>query len=120
MVTLCTTQDVLDRCGVNANSVIMASSAIIDRYIETAEGVLIAATRIDYINGVSTTNAYVKEAVKSCVASHAAKQIIMQDMSGYISRAAAITMLNVNEAEFRGRLKDLQNLDTNKIRSIQT
>ena len=116
--TLCTNQDVLDRCGKNANSIIIASSAILDRYIEISEGVIVSETRIDWITGYASVTASVKNELKSCTASHAAKQIIQYDMSGFASRATAITMLNVNQEEFLRTLKILKDLDTNKLRSV--
>lgn len=119
MVTLCSAQDVLDRIGIYGNTTILASTAIIERYIAVSEGVVCAETRIDWITGFSVANSYAKSELKSCVASHSAKQILMYDMSG-ITRAEAITRLNVNQDEFVRTIKTLKELDTNKIRNVPT
>jgi hypothetical protein len=116
--TLASTQDVLDRIGIHANATIAASTQIIARYIGLAEQVVCTETRVDWITGFSRVISPVKEELKSCVASHAAKQIIMYDMSGFSTRAEAITMLNVNQDEFVRTIKALKDLDTNKIRSV--
>lgn len=120
MVTLCNNQDVLDRVGPYANSTIIASSAILDRYIELSEGVVISETGIDWITGIADINSYVQIELKSCVASHAAKQILMYDLEG-VQNATAMTMLNVNELEFSRTLKTLKEFQLNKnIRSVPT
>ena len=118
MVTLCTAQDVLDRCGVNANSTVVASTAIIERYIEVSEATICAETRRDWINDYANVPAEVQATLKSCTASHAAKQIIMYDMSGFSTRAEAITMLNVNQDEFVRTKKALEDQDIIKIREV--
>ncbi len=118
MVTLATVQDVLDRCGLNANAVVIASQSIVERYITTSEGVVISETKIDWITGIANVDTYVKEELTSCVASHAAKQIVNFDMRGFGTRAEAVTVLNVNQEEFLRSLKALKDLDTNKLRDV--
>ena len=118
--TLATEQDVKDRMGLNANSTIMASGLIIQRYIEDAEGVVVGATKIDWITDITKVTASVKLLLAVCVSAHAAKEIINYDMSGYSSRAEAVTMLNVNENTFTKRLVELKDLDTNKLRRVPT
>jgi hypothetical protein len=59
MVTLCTNQQVLDRCGKRADATIIASSSFLDRYIEAAEKVVISETMIDWIDDYSSVDTYV-------------------------------------------------------------
>ena len=117
-VTLCAVQDVLDRCGVNANATIIASSAIVERYIEVSEATICAETRRNWIDDYANVPTVVKATLKSCAASHAAKTIIQQDMSGFSTRAEAITMLNVNQDEFVRTKKALEDQDIIKIREV--
>ena len=112
-------QDVKDRIGLYGNATILASNSIIERYIEVSEGVICAETRINWTTGYSSVASHVQVELKSCAASHSAKQILMYDMSG-ITRAEAITRLNVNQDEFIRTLKAIKDLDTNKMRSVPT
>lgn len=118
MGTLCASQAVLDRVGINANSTIIASEAIIERYIETAEGVIVAETKRAWVDEFASAPSSVQKILESCTASHAAKNIIMFDMSNFTTRAEAITMLNVNESEFQRTIKALKDQDIIKIRSL--
>lgn len=116
--TLCASQAVLDRIGPFANASIHASGAIIDRYIENAEQVIVAKTRRDWVTSYSDLIDSTKGLLESCAAAKAARDIITFDMSGFSTRAEAITMINVNESEFQSNLKDLKDLDIVKIRSV--
>jgi hypothetical protein len=106
--------------GKYADSTILATDADITRYIEDAEGVVIAATRIDWITYIANVNAYVKKCLSTCVAAHAAKEIIAYNMYSFNSMAEATTMLNVTEKTHNDNLKILKELMTNKLRSPQT
>ena len=116
--TLCSTQDVLDRAGVYLNSTIAGSTTILERYINTSEGMVVSETRINWINEYSSVNASVKEELRICVASHAANAMIKYDMRNFPTSAQAVTLLNVNYEDFNRSLKALKDFDTNKIRSV--
>jgi len=118
MVTLCSVQDVLDRCGVNANAAIIASAAIVERYITVSEGILVAETRQDYVGSFGNLSSGTLNDAKSFVASHAAKQIIMQDTSGFTTVASGVSKANANINEYSRALRSLKETDSNKIRSI--
>lgn len=120
MVTLCTYQDVIDRCGVDADATIIASQAIVERYIEDAEQTICAETNINWIGGYTSVIDSVKSTLTLCTASHAAKEIVAQNAKGYIPSTAWITTLNVLENTFQRTLKALKNVDINKIRSVKT
>lgn len=118
MVTLCSVQDVLDRCGPNANATVIASTAIVERYITVSEGIVIGETRTDWINDFATANSHALTIAKSCVASHSAKQIVAYDGTG-MSKGEKADLLNVNQNEFLRTLKALKDLNTQKTRSAQ-
>jgi len=118
MVTLCTAEDVTDRCGLNANATFIASAAIVERFIAISEQTIVAETRRDWIDSYASVPDSVKETLRICAASDSANAIIKYDMSGFTTRAEAITMLNVNLNDFNRTLKALKELDITDIRSI--
>jgi len=118
MVTLCTSQAVLDRCGPYANATIIASGGIIERYIEDAEQTIVTETRRNWITGYANVSTAVKGTLTLCTAAHAAKEIIADDMSGFIILGEANTQLNVLESTFQRTLKALKDLDNNSIRAV--
>lgn len=118
MPTLAASQAVTDRVGPNANATIIASEAIIDRYIEIAEQTIVSETRRDWIDSYASLDSSIKATLELCTASHAAMEIIQYDMGGFSTRAEAITMLNVNSSNFQRTLKTLKDLDSVKIREV--
>lgn len=117
-ITLTTVQAVLDKASPYANSTITASEAIVERYIEEAEGTVIGLTRINWITDFSQINTSVKDMLSLCVSSLAAKNIVSYDMAGFSPITAAVTNLNANELNYQATLKQLKDLDTNKVRSV--
>ena len=117
-VTLCSVQDVLDRCGLNASSWATASTALVERLINNSEQTIVLETRRDWVNSYASLASGAISTLKICTASHAAIRVINYDMSGYTTRAESITMLNVNWEDFNRTLNALKNLDSVKIRSV--
>lgn len=116
--TLCSSQAVLDKTGLNINSGILASEAIIDRYINQAEQLIVGKTRRDWVVSYSDLLDSTKAILESTCAAKVAKEIIASDMSGFQTKAEAITKINVNESEFQAGIRDLKELDIVKIRSV--
>jgi hypothetical protein len=116
--TFCTSQDVLDRIGLYANSTIAASTAIIERYIATSEGVVVGETGINYLTQYSNVNVSLKENLRTATASHAANNIIFYDTGGYSSSTEFVNLANKNLLEFNRSIARLKDLDANKIRSV--
>jgi len=116
--TLCASQAVLDRIGPYANSTFLASQALVDRYIENAEQLIVGKTKRDWVDSYANVLTSTKAILESCCAAKAARDIINFDMSGFATRAEAITMINVNESEYQSNLKDLKDLDIVKIRGV--
>ena len=119
MVTLCTSQAVLDRIGPYANSDVLASEAIIDRYIEDAEQTIVSETRTNWIDDHASVSTALQSTLQICTACHAAVDIISDDMGGFPTKAEAITLLNVNENRFKRTLKALENRNSQDIRSVE-
>ena len=117
-VTLCTERNVIDKAGVGASSTVTASSAMLTRFIEESEGVIVAETRRDWVDSYASVGDAVKELLRECCSSHAAKKVINYDTSGFFSRQAAEITLDVLHDEFTRTLKSLKDLDTIKIRSV--
>ena len=117
--TLCSAQDVLDRVGPLGNATIIASTAIVERYIATSEGTICTETKRKWVSDyASISESAVKETLRICAASHAANAIIKYDMRGFSTSAQAITMLNVNYEDFSRTLKALKDLDSTTFRSV--
>lgn len=119
-ITLTTKQAVKDKATPQANATILATDATIERYIEAAEGVVVGITKVDWITDFANIGASVKLLLSECVSALAANQIIGYDMSGFAPVAAASTTLNVNNKLYQSALKELKDLDTNKLRSVPT
>ena len=120
-ITLTTVQAVKDKATSSANATILANAGSeIDRYIEAAEGVIVGITKIDWITNFSSITASVKVLLSECVSALAANQIISYDMTGFSPMNSAVTTLNVNNKLYQSALKELKDLDTNKLRSVPT
>jgi hypothetical protein len=118
MSTLCTEQNVKDKAGVGASSTVIASSAMLTRFIEESEGVIVSETRRNWVTEYASVNAAVKEILRECCSSHAAKKVLNYDTTGFFSRQAAEITLDVLHDEFTRTLKTLKDLDTVKMRSV--
>jgi hypothetical protein len=106
--TLATYTDVLRRVSEQVADAVSSSEALINEFIEDVERTIVAETRRDWVDSYSDVNVNVKETLRTATASKAAE----------LSRAAAITNINVNLNEFNRTLKALQDLDITKIRKV--
>ena len=118
MATFCSFADVVYKAGVGAAT--EASVAMINNFIEEAEGVIVATTRIGFLTSWAALNTNVQQLLTECASAHAAKALINYDTTGFYSRQAAEIALDVNDDNFKRSLKQLTDLDTNKIRSVPT
>lgn len=120
MVTLCSSQAVIDQLDSTASATAIASEAIINRFIERAEKVVVSETNIDWISGFASVDSNVAGELATCVASHAAKLITLKDLQKFGTRATGITLVNGQIEEFQRSLKALKDLDTQSPRSVQS
>jgi hypothetical protein len=117
MVTLCSVQDVVDKAGTGAATT-AASEALVTRFIEESEGVIVSETRRAWVDEYASVSDPNKHLLRECCSSHAAKKVVHYDTSGFFSRQAAEIALDVLHDEFTRTLKTLKDLDTTKIRSV--
>ncbi len=100
------------KAGANVSTAITATQYT--ELINEAESYINTVTRVNYTDTYSTLNADVKKILDDAASSHAAVGAIQYDMSGYTSRAEAITILNSNYTRFQQAiavLKDKQATD---------
>jgi hypothetical protein len=97
--TLCTSDDVIRRSGINANGTI-ASMAYTNDYIKTAEGKVCLDTRYDWVTNYASVSTIGKEILREATSCKAAVDVINDDMSGFTSRQEALIMINVNWAKY--------------------
>ena len=91
----CTTNaEVIFRAGAGVNTTAVSDTNLAFA-IKAAEAFLIAATRINWVDGYGALNTDVKQLVSGVVSRLAAMDCINYDFSGYPARINAETMLDV-------------------------
>jgi len=103
--TLCTSGAAIHEAGANANSVVIASGALLKDYSDTAEALVCSQARYDVVTNYGTLTAQGKKIVQDIAASYVAQKIIKYDMSGYTTMNEAITMINILENTIDRNLK---------------
>lgn len=116
--TLCASGAAITKAGLNRNTDVSMSGAVMDAWSDQAEGVIVARTRKDWVDDYANVDAHVKFILDDVCSSIIAKQIIAYDMSGYTSRAEAQTMLDVQDDVVRSGLKELEDFKSNEIKDI--
>lgn len=108
MVTLCSSSQVIVKAGANASNVWtdgavgLTGEDIVNQWIEEAEGVICAATSIDWVSKYSDIDANYQGIIEQTCSSIAAMEYLKYDMSG-MSDVEAQNRLNVlNNAVIRG------------------
>ncbi len=94
--TLCSSEAIIRKAGLNANSTIVASNAALAEFSTQAEGWINSETRVDWVTDFGNVGTEFKGALAEACAAIAANEVIKYDMSGFTSRAEAQTMLDVN------------------------
>lgn len=107
---MCVSGAVLMKAGSKHNAKFSGanSDALIDPLINQAESYINVATGVNFSDTYATLNADVKKILEDAASSHAAIAVINHDMSGYISRTEAQTMLNVNYTRLNDIIKLLK------------
>ena len=90
----CTTQEVQDHVGANANSTVNAE-AYINRFVAEAESFINVTAKYNFSDNYAALNADVKKMLSECAACLAAMKVIQYDMSGFAQLNEAQTRLNV-------------------------
>jgi len=103
--TLCDSGAVKLKAGANVATL---TGSQYTQLINQAEADIMASTRIDWVNLYSSLDAENKLILEAACSDKAGIYAISYDMSGYTSRAEAITMLNVLWASFTDALRVLK------------
>src|SRR3990167_938352 len=90
----CKNANIQAYAGINANSTAKATAAT-DVYVLDVEAAINVATRKNWSDSYSTLNVDVKYILMQTAATRCAQIVIMNQMSGFTSRAEAETMLDV-------------------------
>jgi len=98
--TLTTSGAAIAKAGKNANSTIVASTATLAKWSDDAEAQLAVLTRKNWVTDYDTITANFKPALSEAVSDLIAMKIINYDMSGYIGKREAETMLDVLRDNF--------------------
>ncbi len=93
--TLSTSAACIVKAGLNANSTIVASAAVLTKWSDQAEGFIVATTRKDWVADYGSVITNAKPILDDVTSSIVAMDIINYDMAGYTSRLESQTMLDV-------------------------
>jgi len=111
--TQCASEAAIDKAGLNANSDIVASGAVLARWSDEAESSACAVARSDVVTNWTSLTAKGKEILQKYCSADIAQNIINYDMSGYTSRGEATMMINVLENQKDDAVKIIKE-DKNK------
>jgi len=95
VTTLCISGAVLNKAGENVSTTINGDPAVLDQFINQAEGYINCVTRHNWIDDFSGLNTDVKLILEEVCSNLAAIYVIMYDMFGYSSLDEAEVMINV-------------------------
>ena len=117
MATLADSGTVRLAAGANVSTAL--GLADFNTFIEQAEGELATDTGIDFVDKFATLPSTMSGSATAAVASKAGIKAINFDMSGYTSRAEALTMINVNWATYDRLVQDLTNERAKSLLGVQ-
>ena len=93
--TLATSNAIVTKAGAAVSSTASTSAAILEQFSNEAESFIAAESRYDFVSNYSTLGANAKIILGDIASSLAAMKLIAYDMTGYISRSVAETLLDV-------------------------
>ena len=93
--TLCTSGAAIYKAGLNANSTVVLSGAILAEWSDEVEGTINAITRKDWTSAFSGLGANYRAILSDTASDMIATKIINYSIADYTSKAEAQTMLNV-------------------------
>lgn len=116
VATMCTSLAVLRKAGENVDSSGSSSGALIEQFINAAEGQIVAKTKLSLISNFSLlTVSGAKYILEDCSSSLAAIALINYNMGSYNSQAEAQTMLDVNNNIANSYFKLFEDTDYTKF-----
>lgn len=116
VATMCTSLAVMRKAGENVDSTGSSSGALIEQFINAAEGQAVAKTKLNLLTNyslLSTSGA--KYILEDYTSSAAAVSLIDYNMGSYNSQAEAQTMLDVNKDIVNGYNKLFEDTDYTKF-----
>lgn len=115
---LCTSGAITRKCGVYANSSLMASGAVLAEAYDLAEGIVIASTRKDWSSYYSDVASGAKMMIADVVSDIAASNIIAMDLSAYSRILEAQTILDFMDNKVNRNMAILRDFGkANEIKS---
>lgn len=116
--TLTTSGAAIIKAGKNASSTIVASGAALLQFCTQVEGRIVAETRRDWVDSYSSVDAGTQNLLGDVASDLIAMKMINYDMSGFISRTEAQTMLDVLRDNASQGLRILKDFKSNTIKPI--
>ena len=93
--TLTSSGAIVQKAGSGVNSTAAASSALLAAFSDQAEGTISAATRYDWVTNYGTLDTDIKQTLSDGVSDLAAMKLVAYDMSGYVAKREAETLLDL-------------------------
>ncbi len=116
---LCSSEAIIRKAGLNANSAIVASGAALSDWSTQAEGWINSETRVDWVTDIGNVGTEFKGALAEACAAIAANEVIAYDMSGFTSRFEAVTKLNVNDRTARLNIAFLKKVEHQETMGVK-
>lgn len=109
--TLTTSGAIVAKAGAGASSDVTSSGVLLALFSDLAEGTINLMTGFDWVANYASVGANYKPALSDAVSSYAGNMVVNYDMSGYISRTEAQTIISVNSDNVAMITKELSNSD---------
>lgn len=94
--TLTTSGAIVAKAGAGASTTVTSSGTLLALYSDLAEGTINLLTGYDWVANYASVGTNWKPALSDAVSSYAGNMVVNFDMSGYISRTEAQTIISVN------------------------
>lgn len=106
---------IISKAGAHASSTAVASSALIALFCDQAEADVCFRTRYDWVTNLASVKSNFQSMLSDIVSDLAAMKLICYDMSNYISRSEAQTILDVLNDNSNKILKELLEEDFKEV-----
>ena len=93
--SLCTSDAIVFKAGLDVNSGLKTSDAILELVSDEAEGFINAVTRYDWVTNHSKIGGQFSGALAAACSAWAARALVDYDKSGYLSKATADSKINL-------------------------
>lgn len=111
----CTSGAAIAKAGANANSSVIASGALLQKWSEQAEGTICMKCKADFLTNYASIQTPIQQALQDAASDAIAIKIINYDMSGYSGLNEASTMCDILKDDYDTIIKDLREDKYQKI-----